>query len=176
MGVRADTPQNVSCLCLTKLDVICPSPWYQVVFHIQIKSINIADIGFFFKFCLTLVTQAKCILFYWRLHVSVFHHSLTECPISPEMHHLLCSHVGFFYPQMESKQREMLKSRRRPSLLLTLSYFGIFSMSIKHYMNLLGVLERNNFLLGWRCICLPVAFLSYIFSCFLVLLLFFTPR
>lgn len=54
--------------------------------------------------------------------MSVFHHSLTECPISPEIHHLQCSHVGFFYPQMESKQREMLKSRRNPSLLFTLSY------------------------------------------------------
>lgn len=44
-------------------------------------------------------------------------------------------------------------------------------------MNLLGVLERNHFLLGWRCICLPVAFLCYFFSCLLVLLLlFFPPR
>lgn len=54
--------------------------------------------------------------------MSVFHCCLSEYPIHPEIHHLQCSHVGFFYPQMESKQREMLKSRRRPSLLFTLSY------------------------------------------------------
>lgn len=54
--------------------------------------------------------------------MSVFRHSPTKYTISPEIHHLQCSHVGFFYPQMESKQREMLKSRRKPSLLFTLSY------------------------------------------------------
>lgn len=43
-------------------------------------------------------------------------------------------------------------------------------------MNLLRVLERHNFLLGCRCICLPVAFLCYVFSCLLVLLLYFPPR
>lgn len=53
--------------------------------------------------------------------MSVFYHCLSECPIHPEIHHLQCSHVGFFHPQMESKQRDMLKSRRRPSLLFTMS-------------------------------------------------------
>lgn len=54
--------------------------------------------------------------------MSVFHQCLSECPIHPEIHHLQCSHVGFFNPQIESKQREMLKNRRRLSLLFTLSY------------------------------------------------------
>lgn len=41
---------SLSCLCLSKLDIVCPSPWYQIIFRIQIKNINKADTGFFFIF------------------------------------------------------------------------------------------------------------------------------
>lgn len=44
-GESRHTPE-----CLSKLNIVCPSPWYQIAFHIQIRGINKADIGFFFFF------------------------------------------------------------------------------------------------------------------------------
>lgn len=47
-GESRHTPECLFHVSVSKLNIVCPSPWYQIIFHIQIKSINKADIGFFF--------------------------------------------------------------------------------------------------------------------------------